>query len=225
MSLVNPTPPPAVAEAFSAGLPDFLSGPSFGPAGALTRQKFAGSAPSLPSPADISPDGILRNHDPQPVFILGLNDVVENNGIGAAKAAGWRFFAGDAKFKTVMGRVTRRPPSLQWSLTAAYYGEPVADRDRVWDVLQASHSLVELPEVQTGTFELRILAIPGLNLEVFWLMAHSAGSSDLAVPFPAPPKQPIPELNDSVVLPMTSFLTKIAPLAQFRSSAPDLFGS
>lgn len=223
MSLLKPTPPEDVTAAFSSGLAEFLAGPSYGTAGKLVREGYAGAAPKIPTSADISAGGVPLIHDPQQMFALGLSAAAQQ-AISSAAPAGWRLFAGDRQYFTVMGTVTQKPNTTTWNLSAAFYGDPVSRRDRVWDLVQASNGLAALPEVRNTDYELRILAAPGLNLEAFWLVAKTAGS-DLVVPFPAAPNQPIRELNTAPVYSMAQFLATIAPLAQRRASAPALTGS
>jgi len=226
MAIVKPSPPANVTAICSVDLPSFLSGPGFGSAGQLIAAKYAGNTPRIPSSADLSSIGgipVLR--EPQQVFVLGLGDAA-NQAIGSAVPAGWRLFAGNQKYKIVMGRVKQATSATTgWKLTATYHGDPVTNRDRVWDVLEASNQLLLLPEVQTADYELRVLTLPGLNLETFWLVAQAAGASDLVVPFPAAPNQPIRELNTAVSYSMADFLLRIAPLAHLHYSARPLFGS
>jgi hypothetical protein len=131
------------------------------------------------------------------------------------------------QFFCVMGGVAKRPHALAWKLTAAFYGDPVASRDRVWEVLQASNALDGLPKIQTATYELRVPAIPRLNLETFWLVLvnATAGGSDLVVPFPAAPEQAIQALNTAMAYPMNEFLNLIAPMLKRVASAHPPSGS
>jgi len=70
-----------------------------------------------------------------------------------------------------------------------------------------------LPDVANNDYELRVLAIPGLNLEVFWLAAQKTGPSDLIVPFPSASAQIITVLRSQTPYKLTTFLALIKPLA------------
>jgi hypothetical protein len=216
MPLQRPTPPTDVAVAFFKGVPEFVSVAADG----NIRQGYVGSEPAAPTLAELGSLGDpALIHDVQQIFVLGLTDAADNAGAGAAAPAGWRFFAGNLPGKMLMGKVSRRTSSAGWKMTAAYYG------DRVWAATQASKALEQLTQVQTGNYELRVLAVPGLNLEAFWLVAQQSGSGDLVVPFPAKPDQPIDALNREPVYTMANFLAAIRPVAQLRSIAVPLHGS
>jgi hypothetical protein len=222
MPLTRPTPPPEVTAAFTDRLYLFLSGPTPGRDGKLDAEGYVGKPPSIPSFGDISSSpGTASIHDPQHIYVLDFR-----NGYFAPPVdSGWRLFAGLQQFLCVMGRVAKRHDASAWKLTGAFYGDPVANRDRVWDVLQASGALDGLPEIQTATYELRVLAVPRLNLETFWLVNQTAGGSDLVVPFPAAPEQPIAALNTAAAYPMDDFLSRIDPLLKRVASAHPSAGS
>ncbi len=221
MALVIPHPPADVMTEFSVALPAFLGGVGERP----TIETYAGSAPAVPTWVDVrSPDGTTLTDSPQQVFVLGLGAAAYQD-IGAAEPAGWRLFAGNQRFKTVLGRITQRRDSTEWKLAATYYGDARSGRDRVSDLLEATHLLSQLPEVQNADYEVRVLAVPGLNLETFWLQSLTEGSADLVIPFPAQPNQPIRELNTAPAYPMAEFLARIAPLAKRRHKAHALAGS
>jgi hypothetical protein len=214
MSIVRPKPPEDVVRAFSKGLPAFLATP----AGAT--EAYVGEASKIPSMADLgtTPDTLL--HNAQQIFVLGLRDAASNAGIGAATPFGWRIFAGTVRGKIVMGRLSCRPQPVGWKLTAAFYG------DRVWDALQASTAIDSFARASMADYELRVLAVPGLNLETYWLVDQSTGRSHLAVPIPAAPKpHPIGILNREPAHPMPNFLSAIRPLAQLRMTARSVYGS
>jgi len=220
MALVIPHPPDDVAGEFAAALPGFLGGEDGG--GAI-HEGYAGSPPQIPTWEEVSASGPLV-HDPQQVFVLGLGAAMHRD-IDAAGPAGWRLFAGNRQYKTVLGRMTRRRDLPGWKLAALHYGDPGAGRDRVWELLEASNQIPELPEIRSADYELRVLAVPALNLEAFWLHALSTSYAGLVAPFPAAPNQPVPELNTARVYSMHEFLTKIAPLAERRNQSHPKSGS
>ena len=196
MALITPAPPPACAKAFSAGLPMFLSGAP----GVLT-QKHLGSPPLIPTPSQV---GVVQH--PEQVFVLSLNEAVYNTGSVNPPSAGWRFFAGNQLNGTVLGRMIQVPPSQTWKLISVFYGE------RVYQALEVSSHLGSLAQVAQENYELRVLAVPGLNLEAYWLVAQKAKTPDLVIPFPAATSQLIKVLNGGPYK-MVTFLALIRPLA------------
>jgi hypothetical protein len=211
MALLKPTPPPEVTTAFQEGLITLLDGPNQGSAGRITDQYYVGGPPAIPSQADVGfvsgapPPG----HDPQQMFILGLSDLATQPGTAAARQDGWRLFAGTSQGKTCLGRVVQRPPS-GWKLSSCFWG------DRVWTALLASQALGSVAAVLPGDYELRVLRIPGLNLEAFWLVAQPPRSGDLVVPFQAS----IPGLIRSGTIAIGDFLSTIGPMVKQRMSSP-----
>jgi hypothetical protein len=197
MSLITPVPPAACAAAFSAQVPMFLSGAS-----GVSEQNYLGAAPHVPSLADITPGVPVA----QQVFQLSLNAAGYNTGAINPAAAGWRFLAGPPS-NPVLGRMVQIPPSQAWKLTGVFFGL------RVSEALLAVQPLYVLPDVVTNDYELRVLAVPGLNLEVFWLAAQKAGTSDLIVPFPSASSQIIPSLRSQFPYKMVTFLALLKPLA------------
>jgi hypothetical protein len=222
MALLTPTPPQAVALAFRDGLLSLfgellttLESVILTEAGRILNQTlnghFLGGPPAFPSLADLGLLGeALLDHNQQQVFSLALSDLASE---GAPRPMGWRLFAGNNQGKTVLGHVIQ-PPAGGWKLTGCFY------RDRVWDILQASLALASLRAVQQADYELRLLTIPGLNLEAFWLFAKQPGQSDLVVPFPAAPNQPISGLNTAGTFTMANFQSIVSPLAKQRTSSP-----
>jgi hypothetical protein len=196
--LITPVPPAATATAFSAQLPMFLPG-----APGLVRQAFLSPTPTLPTPAEVLP-GVAQA---QQVFFLSLNEAAYNSGSINPPAAGWRFLAGNASSGQLLARVVQILPSQTWKLTGVFYGQ------RVSDVTAASDYVQNLSEVAKNDYVLRILAVPGLNLEAFWLVAQNAGSVDLIVPFPRTTEQLIPALRAQIPYKLVTFLALIRPLA------------
>ena len=217
MPLFKPDPPAPSTFAFRDGLRAFLAGPNFGEAGQLVSQADL-TADTPPSESDFSPPGGPWDHDPQQVFSLGLLDLKKGTGVTTARLVAWRYFAGDASGKVVLGTVIQRPASGDWKLASVFYGY------RVLRALVESREIAQLDEVQAANYELRVLRIPGLNLEAFWLVAINA-PVDLVAVFPAPPNQLIPQLNVSRVLTMTAFLGIVVPLATQRLTFPASTGS
>jgi hypothetical protein len=196
--LITPVPPSASAMAFSTQLPMFLPG-----APGLVRQSYLSPTPALPSPAELVP-GASQG---QQVFYLSLNEAANNSGSINPPAAGWRFLTGNPSSGQLLARVVQIPPFQTWKLTGVFYGQ------RVSDAITASSYVQNLSEVATNDYELRVLAVPGLNLEAFWLVAQSAATVDLIVPFPRGADQLIPALRAQNPYKLVTFLALIRPLA------------
>ncbi len=222
MPLKTPHAPDAAADAFRNGLPAFLS------AGPPNSEAFVGERPPIPNLADVETGG---SHAILQGFVLGLRDAATNTGVISPPHAGWRFFAGGEQNQTVLGSVVHRRHG--WKLVAVHYG------NRVWETLRTSQQLdSSLPsQVQSETYELRLLAIPGLNLEVFWLSAQKVGAVDLihSVTLPVPvttissrvpavPAVPAPSFP-SGLLELPTFLAEIRPLAASLLTMPATYGA
>jgi len=197
MSLITPPAPINCAAAFSAQLPMFLSG-----ATGITREYYLDTTSTIPSPAQISGATPL----PQQVFLLTLNEAAFNAGFINPPSVGWRFLAGDPS-ASVLGTVVQIGPSGSWKLTGVSYGS------RVSSAVGASQRLESLQAVAQNDYELRVLVIPGLHLDTFWLRARNAGTSDLIVPFPQGINQPIMTLRSMSPYKLVNFLALIRPLA------------
>ena len=196
--LITPVPPKGSAAALSSQLPMFLPG-----APGLVRKSYLSPTPKLPSPADLFQGAVQA----QQVFYLSLNEAANHSGTINPPSAGWRFLAGNASSGQLLARVVQIPSSQTWKLTGVFYGQ------RVSDAIAASSYLQNLPEVGSNDYELRVLTVPGLNLEAFWLVARSATSVDLIVPFPRVTEQLIPSLRAQNPYKLVTFLALIRPLA------------
>ena len=201
MPLISPTPPPEVLEAFSTGVRAFVRDPADEK---VYEQAFAGESPVLPRLEDL---GKAPYQAVQQMFRLELDDAARGGGPERAKEAGWRFFAGESPETALLGRVTRRGPNEPWRMTSASYGP------RVWAALEDSRALQALPRVRDAQYVLRVLAVPALQLETFWIAAQ-AGGTDLVAPFPASPNQLLRELNEQPVYTMSAFVDTLGYVAR-----------
>jgi hypothetical protein len=141
------------------------------------------------------------------IYVLSLADAANNTGVVSPAFAGWGFFAGDTSTTSVLGRVVPRGPG--WKLVAVQYG------DLVWQTWTTSHQLPALlpASIRAADYELRLLTIPGMNLEAFWLAPQNAGSADFVVPTPTSAKPAVSTGDVNNPMDMTTFLTEIRPLA------------
>jgi hypothetical protein len=160
-----------------------------------------GTTPYIPAPDQVGPA-----HNSQQIFLLTLNQAVSNTGPINPPSVGWRFFAGTSPNDTVLVRTIQVSPSNAWKLAGVFYGA------RVYQALALSMHLEAFAQAANEEYELRLLALPGLNLEAFWLAARTAGTPDLIAPFPQKTGQLIQVLQGDFY-PMASFLALIRPLA------------
>jgi hypothetical protein len=199
-------------DAFSSGLAAFLPG---GVPSTVVREIYVGRAPKIPSLADVITSGGLPNVTAViQAFVLSLTAAANNTGQISPDRAGWRIFAGEAQGKTVVGRMVQQ--NQGWKLAAVQYGDLVWEAKNISQHLQVSPP----PKIQGKDYELRLLAIPELNLEVFWLAAQTAGSTDLIFAAPSTVPLALPWGLPSAPLDMAHFLAEIRPLAASMLTMP-----
>ena len=224
MPLVKPTQSD-VTQAFGEGLKVVLGGlqmllnaPKNGIANQLVAeaeqilsQRFLNGPPAFPSLASLGLlGGAPQDFKPHRVFMLRLSDLAADaSSVQAAVPTGWRLFAGSNPGETVLGRVAQSPQG-SWSLASCSWG------DSVWDSLQRYLNLDTLATVQAEDYELRLLEVPALNQQIFWLVAQHPGSCDLVAV-----NYPIPGLNTpGGTTTMANFLSVVGPLARQRTLYP-----
>jgi hypothetical protein len=220
MPIIKPTPPAEAITAFTHGLNAFLGGPDYGTGRTLLRQQFAGETPDIPTPADLGiPSGGLDSvpvqaFNPMPVFRLDLNNAVGGT-LSSTVFAGWRFFAGSTETTSVLANVVRRPPTGRFRLTGVFFGA------RPGELLTASARLETTDIFVSLDFERRVLAIPAVNLEAFWLVPKTTSGGDLFVPvYPTSTDLPIPDLPETGAFSLPDFLGMIRPLARALAVDP-----
>ena len=151
MAVSRPETPDEMWRAFVAGVDDFLGRDSPLAQGIRNRS--------------------LRMERLQ-VFTLALQDVLNGEGVRAAKAAGWRVVTvgvGEVVASDVMEVPEKRMTSLS--------------RDpRLASMLRVVHGIDDLPEVQRGgDYELRLLRIPAVLVDALWLQSKT-NAGDLIIP-------------------------------------------
>jgi hypothetical protein len=189
MQINKPVPSEQLRQAFLSALPRFLHD--------LARIKDVGDVVR----------GLPAEYAPLQVHTLRLDDLVRKADIASAKKAGWRFLAGGKKLgQPVAADVTEPSQDIPPKMTSLSHGPQISE------FLQAVLDLLPLVQAECGavdSYELRILSIPGILIEAFWLKSP-AGDQDLVVPY----RNLSRELKGKQVYPMDEFLRIIQPLAE-----------
>ena len=171
--------------------------------------------------------GVLEVDCPEPhavhqVYSLGLRDIAEGKDLfQSARRRGWRFLAGGYPSVGVGGgcHVTDELADVPWKVLGTLEAREIVE------LLENTKKLNELPEVTrnaSNIFEVRVLRIPGLYLEGFWLRQTHGRGGDLMVPYGLlleGDDVKLPErkrLRRMKALPMDTFLSTIRPSAQKR---------
>jgi hypothetical protein len=148
----------------------------------------------------------------QQVFALGLNPLLEDPDLQNAKPGGWRFLTD-----------TRSGQALSAEIKGGGDGAPrmtgLSRGPRVSLALQAAIEVRKLPDVQRNDYELRVLAIPSLLTEAFWLRWASiqARGNDLFVPFYTMAK----EVQTLVPFELPDLMAILKPLGVLRKGFND----
>jgi len=141
-----------------------------------------------------------------PIYNLTARDVLSNANLStAARLLGYRYFAhGDSPEAVVAGDVD----ASSTRVTALSYGSSVQK------TLVAKKGLDEQPDLEdpvASNYEPRLLRIPGLYVEAFWLKPLSAGGqADLIVPY----HTLIEDLDPAKPISVQDFFDKVSPLAE-----------
>jgi hypothetical protein len=111
-----------------------------------------------------------------PVFVVvGLNQINRGDDIlSIAKPAGWRFLVSTDFGQPIAADVTTRAGAAP-KMTSVWRGSPIQQ------VVSAKDTIKRLDQVQTGNYELRILRLPELRIEAYWLKSLT-NDRDLVVP-------------------------------------------
>jgi hypothetical protein len=117
------------------------------------------------------------------VYSVGLHTIASQTGLESVKTPiCWRFIAGGhEKMKMAAGCWTTHESSgAQAKVIASFQGKELAE------VLACAEHLNQLAEVATypaNKFEVRVLRIPALHIEAFWLKSTGSEKRDLVVPY------------------------------------------
>jgi hypothetical protein len=139
------------------------------------------------------------------VFSLGLKSIASRAGVAAAKPVGWRVMVGGDSDQAVIAHVHEAlGDDAAPRMTALSRGQKVGDAIRVADLLN------RLQQAQDQHYEARLLRVPGVQIEAFWL--KPASGDGWVVPF----LTLTGGLEVAGVYTMDDFLRTIEPLANKR---------
>lgn len=135
------------------------------------------------SPALRSATGTLQLTEPHQVFTLGLTDLAAGKGLDAAKPTGWRYLVQEDD------KVLASAESVAVGSTNEHVFSAFNEGSFVASTASAIRAVREIPEVEQGGFELRLLNVPGLYVLALWLHG-TQGNGDLLVPLAPSPVEP-----------------------------------
>lgn len=101
---------------------------------------------------------------PHQVFTLGLPGVTKAD-LQSAKERGWRYIVLRDNVPFAMAEVTQAGETGQVRMSHFSFGPEVRAS------VQALHAIESLDELAEREFELRLLCIPPLNVNAFWLVS------------------------------------------------------
>jgi hypothetical protein len=185
--IIEPAPETAPSAEHPPGL-RFVSGPTNGSDLVLKGMKNAVHLPAgAPSMGDVS----ALEAKPLPIYILPLAKIANGEGLENVQPAGYQYLIEEngalvlteevkVDESGVATRIGRKGGTL-----AALGGS---------SIMNALNQLQNLEQIQTGSYEVRLLrtAPGGVNLMTLWLKSDASGA-DLIYALPAPnPKLPLP---------------------------------
>ena len=148
-------------------------------------------------PGDPSPDNLRQQQYWQWTFTLGLEELAKANAKLPDAAVGWRYEIGDGSGQALSATVDSKNKLVGLSRGPA-----------VSSSLSVASELRTLPEAAEDDYEIRLLTIPGLLTEAFWLKSLD-NKPDLIVPFSTAQKLRLGHPYHSEV-----FLNIMRPLAK-----------
>jgi hypothetical protein len=164
-------------------------------------------------------------------YYVGLRTLSQLNKLDESELGprSWRLLAGGHQTMTTAAgcMATYGGPGSPPVKVLAVTRGPVAA-----EVLTSTEQLNELSEVRdnpNNEYDLRVLRIPALGTEVFWLKSLSTERDDLVVPYGWIPTGwnlfatgPDGKPNKNLAIPAAEFLGKLAHAAQQRTAQPDI---
>jgi hypothetical protein len=158
MGIEKPEPPQEVSRIATAALDRF------------SRFNLGGAAPALRAA-----QGAPTVAEPHKVYTLGLDGIVEDASLAKAKMVGWMHLVmsgGQAVASTEVKQDERGGAPQFSNLNAGVYGA---------SSLAEMRKAEEDPRYQKGSYEPRLLRIPGLDVRALWLK-DKEGDNDVVIP-------------------------------------------
>jgi hypothetical protein len=112
---------------------------------------------------------------PHPVYTLGLDALVGGQGLAGAELTGWRYLLQRGDSTIASAEVQAGGSGVDVSRLQVNEGPFVRATEAA--VTRAE----QLPELEGGTYELRLLRIPGAYVIAVWL-AEEGGGEDVLIP-------------------------------------------
>jgi len=157
--------------------------------------------------------GLSKSLSAQKVYVLSLDQIVNGPAPGDDLFMGWRYLASIRPDIAIAALAFQRPGG-DASFTGITGGPQTAK------AVRTAQELPTLPNPPDGVYELRLLSIPGLLTECFWLRSQGGGS-DWVIPFDTV----APGVQEKQFYTMNAFLTLARPLASARLAADQNRGS
>jgi hypothetical protein len=143
----------------------------------------------------------------QKLYVLGLEQIVSGASPGDDIFMGWRYLKGIGPDMAIAALAHQEPGGVA-SFTGITGGPQIAK------AVRAAEGLPTMPGAPDGTYETRLLSIPGLLTDCFWLRSQSGGS-DWVIPFDTVATG----IQEKHFYPMDAFLALARPLASARVAA------
>jgi hypothetical protein len=140
---------------------------------------------------------------PHPVYTLTLEDIVQQRSLAVARTTGWRYLIQEGDSAIASAEVITDARGVVQTFSQFNEGPFVAATART--IVAAE----EIPQVEDGVYELRLLQIPALYVMALWLK-DAEGNRDLILPM-----EPMPnELEAGRSYTEAEFLAALEDLAQ-----------
>lgn len=111
------------------------------------------------------------------VFTLPVDDLAAGRKEMNPRPAGWLFLTG-ASPGEIMAAEVYEPGRGAEPKVVNVSRDPVNEKIR-----RMVQGIERLPQMRAADYELRVLRIPAISVEAFWLKAAKKGQADLVVPF------------------------------------------
>jgi len=164
------------------------------------------------TPALRAATGTLQLAEPHPVFTLDLADLVAGKGLDAARPTGWRYLVQEGDNVLASAETVAGPRGEQ--VFSAFNESRFVDSSA-----KALRALGNSPEMAQGSYELRLLNVPGLYVQALWFH-QTQGKGDLLQPLaPSPVETP-----EDKPAPAAMLLKELAAKARIPMEAADRTG-